>query len=82
MEPSTPILSLLRTDGAVRAQDKITRKQENNAIVNNAVNKILLTQKLSATNHEALEFLDSDYDANDLFEVDKMSLEDTKEKLN
>ena len=53
LEPSTPILSLLRTDGAVRAQDKITRKQENNAIVNNAADEILLTQKLSATNHEA-----------------------------
>ena len=42
---------------------------------------ILLTQKVSATNNEAPEFLDSDYDANDLYEVEKMSLEETKENL-
>ena len=42
---------------------------------------ILLTQKVSATNHEAPEFLDSDYDRNDLYEVEKMSLEEIKEKL-
>ena len=39
------------------------------------------TQKVSATNHEASEFLDSEYDVNYLYQVDKMSLEDTKEKL-
>ena len=39
------------------------------------------TQKLSAINHEAPEFLDSDYGANALYQVDKMILEDTKEKL-
>ena len=39
------------------------------------------TQKVSATNHEAPEFLNSNYDANDLYQVDKMSLEETKEKL-
>ena len=43
--------------------------------------EILLTQKLSATNNEFPELLDSDYDAKDLYEVEKMSLEDTKEKL-
>ena len=43
------------------------------------MDEILLPQKLSATNHEAPEFLDSDYDANDLYQVDKMSLEETKE---
>ena len=57
------------------------RHQENNATVNNAVGKILLIQKVSATNHEAQTFLDSDYYANDLYEVDKISLEETKEKL-
>ena len=60
---------------------KINRQQENNAIVKNAVDEILLTKKVSATNHEAPEFLESDYDANDLYQVDKMSLEYTKEKL-
>ena len=37
------------------------------------------TQKLSATNHEAAEFLDSDYNTNDLYQVDKVSIEETKE---
>ena len=45
------------------------------------MDEILLTQKVSATNHEAPEFLDSDYDANDLYEVDKTSLENTKEDM-
>ena len=39
------------------------------------------TQKVSATNYEAPEFLDSEYDANYLYQVDKMSLEEIKEKL-
>ena len=57
--------------------------QENNTIVNNAVDEILLNkrQKLIAPNNEAPEFLDSDYDANYLCEVENMSLEDTKEKI-
>ena len=37
---------------------------------------IILTQKVSIKNNEVPEFLDSDYDANDLYEVDKMSIED------
>ena len=45
------------------------------------MDEILLTQKVSAKNHEAPEFLDSDYDAKNLYQVDKMSLEETKEKL-
>ena len=55
---------------------------ENKSIVNNALDEILLTenQKVSAA-REAPEFLDSDYDENYLYQVDKMSLEDTKEKL-
>ena len=56
-------------------------QQESNAIVNNAVYEILLTQKVSATNHEAPEFLNPDYDANDFYEVEKISLEETKENL-
>ena len=46
---------------------KINRQQENNTIVNNSVDEVLLTQKVSSTNHEAPEFLDYDYDANDLY---------------
>ena len=45
------------------------------------MDEILLTQKVSATNNEAPEFMDSDYDANNLYQVDKTSLEETKEKL-
>ena len=45
------------------------------------MDEILLTQKVSDTNHEAPEFLDSDYDANYLYQVDNMSLEENKEKL-
>ena len=45
------------------------------------MNEIPLTQKVSATNNEAPEFLDSDYDANYLYEVDRMILEDTKENI-
>ena len=56
--------------------------QENNDIVNNALDEILLikNQKVSAV-REAPEFQDSDYDEDDVYQVDKMSLEDTKEKL-
>ena len=57
------------------------RQKENNNIVKNAVNEIILTQKVSATNHETPEFLDSDYDANDFHEVEKMILEETKENI-
>ena len=45
------------------------------------MDEILLTKKVSARNNEALKFLDSDYNANDLYEVDNMSLEETKENI-
>ena len=38
------------------------------------------TPKVSAA-REVPEFLDSYYDKNDLYQVEKMSLEETKEKL-
>ena len=38
------------------------------------------TQKLRAAREEP-EFLDSDYDAKNLYQVDKISLEDTKKNL-
>ena len=46
------------------------------------MDEILLneTQKISATDHEVPEFLDSDYDAKYLCQVDRISLEDTREK--
>ena len=42
------------------------------------MDEILQTQKVSTTNHEAQEYLDSDYDANDMYKVAKMSLEEIK----
>ena len=59
---------------------KISRHQENNAVINNTVDKILLneTKKVSAANHEAPEFLDSDYDENDMYQVEKWVLKRLK----
>ena len=76
----TLIVGLLGTVGASSCPKIINSQQENNAIVKNTVDEILLTQKVSAINHEAPEFLGSDYDANDLYEVDKMSIEDILKK--
>ena len=45
------------------------------------MDEILLKEKVSATNHEAPKFLDSDYDTNNLYQFDKMSLEETEENL-
>ena len=58
------------------------RQQESNAIANNVVDDILLheTQKVSAAK-EASEFLDYDCDENCLYQVERMSLEETKEIL-
>ena len=52
------------------------RQQENNSIINNLVDEILLneTKKLIAL-REAPEFLDSDYDENNQYQVEIMSLE-------
>ena len=45
------------------------------------MDEILLTQKLSATNHETPEFLESDYYVKDLYQFYKISIEETKENL-
>ena len=45
------------------------------------MDEIIITQKVSATNHEAPEFLDSDYDAKDLYEVEKRVLKRQKKIL-
>ena len=73
--------SLTRTAGTTRYQGrKINRQQENNAIINDAVDEILLneTKKLSAANHEAPEFLENDDNDNDLYQVENMSLDEKK----
>ena len=58
---------------------KINRQQKNNSIVSNTVDKIPLTenQKRSAAT-EAPECSDSDYNENDLYQFDKLSIEETK----
>ena len=38
------------------------------------------TKKISSLNHEALEFSENDYDENDLYQVENLSLDETKEK--
>ena len=40
------------------------------------------SKKVSAENHEAPYFLGSYYDENDLYQVENMILDETKEKLN
>ena len=42
--------------------------------------RIIESKKVSAINNEAPELLESDYDENDLDEVENMSLDETKEK--
>ena len=39
------------------------------------------SKKLSAVNHKSPEFLESDYDKNDMYQVENMSLDQTKEKI-
>ena len=55
---------------------------ENNPIINDVVDRIILneTQKVSSA-REAQVFLGSDYDADDLYKVEKMILEEIKEIL-
>ena len=52
--------------------EKNNRQLENNSIIKNVVDEIILneTQKVSAA-RESPEFLDSGYDANDLYQVEK-----------
>ena len=59
------------------------RKKENNSSVKSAVDEILLhkNQKLSAEK-EAHEKFESDFDENELYQIDNMSLDDTKKNIN
>ena len=47
------------------------------------VDEILLneTRKVGAVNHEAPNVLENDYNKNELYQVENMSLDKTKEKL-
>ena len=52
---------------------KTNRQKSINSIINKAVDNILLNEakKVSAVNHKALEFLKSDYNENDMYQVGK-----------
>ena len=39
------------------------------------------SKKVSTVNHEAPEFLEIDYNENDLYQVENMSIDETKEKI-
>ena len=60
-------------------RNKFNRQQEKNDIVNSAVDEILLQedQKVSAEKG-AHENIESDFDENKLYQINIMSLEDTK----
>ena len=62
--------------------NKFNRKQENSSMVNIAADEILLhkNQKVSAKK-EGHENVESNFDENKLYQIDNMSLDDTKEKL-
>ena len=64
-------------------RNKYTRQKYNNTIVNSAVDEIILQEnnKVSAGT-EAQEIIESEFDENDLYRIDNMSLEEKKEKLN
>ena len=60
-------------------QGKIYWHLENNAVINKVIDDILLNKTRKGTvAKEAPAFLDSDFDENNLYQVYKMSLENTK----
>ena len=64
-------------------RNKYTRQQYNNAIVNSAVDEIILQEnnKLS-DGTEAQDIIESEFDDNDLYWIDNMSLEEKKVNVN
>ena len=60
------------------------KKQENHAIIDNMMDELQMVEskKVSAVNNETAEFLESDYDANYLYQVENKSLDETKVKWN
>ena len=58
---------------------KFNRQQENNAIVNSTMDEILLQKNQKVNNEkEAHENVESDFDESELYQIDNMSLDDTK----
>ena len=62
--------------------NKFNRQKDNNAIVNSAVDEILLNEnKKVSAEKEAPAYVESNFDENELYQIDNMSLDETKEKL-
>ena len=59
------------------------KKQENHTIIDNNMDELhtVESKKVSAVNHEAPELLESEYDDNNQYQVENMSLDETKEKM-
>ena len=59
------------------------KKQGKQSIIDNVVDELHMVEsrKVIAIDHEAPEFLKSDYDTNDLYQVENISLDETKEKM-
>ena len=78
----TLIQDLLRTAGKIPHQGNINRQKDNNAIVNISVDEIILheNEKVSVMREEH-EKVESDFYYNKLYQIDSMSLEGTKGKL-
>ena len=63
-------------------RNKFNRQQDINFIVNSAVDGILLQENQKVSDErEAHENIESDFDESELYWIDSMSLDDTKEKL-
>ena len=43
--------------------------------------RMVASKKLSDDNHESLESLESEYDKNNIYQVENMSLDETKETI-
>ena len=63
-------------------KNEYTRQQYNNSVVNSAVDDIIFQEynKVSSGT-ESQEIIESEFDENDLYRIDNMSIEEKKEKL-
>ena len=59
------------------------KKQENHTIIENMMDELHMVKpkKVSAVNHKAPEFLGIEYNKNDLYQVENICLDETKEKI-
>ena len=83
-ELSTLHTRLRRTGGSIPYLIKVIRKkEEDHAIIDKMVDEIHMfgSKKVSAVSHEAPEFFGYNYNANNLYQVENMSLNETKDKM-